>query len=226
MNLRYLIRALEPKLISVHDINFQSRTGAVVFNLNLYALYLLINDCGFVKAFKCADYVHIDGIGASIIVKIITGNYFTPIGYRQWGVRLLRDAVSSGIILIGGTVRENDFAKEVVSERYGVKSVTGINGYASKKEYFELITTNRNKFVVVGLGMPLQELLITELSREGHDKWFFACGGWIKQLGGFESETPRWVSRMKLEWLHRSLGRKNHFTQRVLKPLICILKNF
>jgi N-acetylglucosaminyldiphosphoundecaprenol N-acetyl-beta-D-mannosaminyltransferase len=226
MNLRNLIRELSPKFIDIYDINFYSKSGGVVLNLNLYGIYLLITNIEFEKSLRNSDYIHIDGVGAAVLVKIITGKYFKPVGYRQWGHRLLLCANSLGLVFIGGTARENLCAKKRVSEEYDSGSIEGVNGYMPKEEYFELIGSTPNKIIIVGLGMPKQELIITILSKRYADKWFFACGGWIKQLAGLESETPEWVSKLKLEWLHRSIGRKNHFNQRVMKPLICILKNF
>ena len=78
MNLRNLIRELSPKFIDIYDINFYSKTGGVVLNLNLYGIYLLITNIEFEKSLRNSDYIHIDGVGAAVLVKIITGKYFFP----------------------------------------------------------------------------------------------------------------------------------------------------
>jgi N-acetylglucosaminyldiphosphoundecaprenol N-acetyl-beta-D-mannosaminyltransferase len=226
LNVRNLILELSPKFIDVYAININQNEGRVVLNLNLYAIYLLITNDEFKKSLKNSDYIHIDGVGAALLIKIITGKYFKPVGYKYWGHHLLSCAKPLGLVFIGGTARENLRAMKRVSEEYDSSSIEGLNGYMLNEEYCELIGSTPNKIIIVGLGMPKQELIISILSKQYPDKWFFACGGWIKQLAGLESQTPEWISRLKLEWLHRSIGRKNHFKQRVMKPLICILKNF
>ena len=83
MKLRKLIHGLSAKFIDVNNIDLVSAPPSVVLNLNLYGLYLLITNSEFAVSLK-ADYIHLDGIGAAIIVKIITGKYYA-VGYRQWG---------------------------------------------------------------------------------------------------------------------------------------------
>ena len=226
MKLRKLIYELSAKFVDVNDINLVSAPPGIVLNLNLYGLYLLLTNSEFAVSLKKADYIHLDGIGAAIIVKIITGKYFKPVGYRQWGHLLLNCASTHGLLFIGGTAIENLSAVEKVSEQFNGALVEGVDGYLEKKNYLKIAKTSKSKIIVVGLGMPQQEILIKKLSEDCTGKWFFACGGWIKQLGGFEEETPKWISKLKLEWLHRSIGRKNHLNERVIKPLLCILKNF
>ena len=75
--------------------------------------------------------------------------------------------------------------------------VEGVDGYL-KKNYLKVAKTSKSKIIIVGLGMPQQEILIKKLSEDCTGKLFFACGGWIKQLGGFEEETPKWISKLKL----------------------------
>ena len=123
MTLRKLIREFSSKFIDVHDIDWSAKEGRVFLNLNLFGMYLLLTDLGFVSSLRRADYIHIDGIGAAFLIKVILGISYKPIGYRKWGHLLLEQSEHHGVIFIGGTQRESELAICRVRQLYNITNI-------------------------------------------------------------------------------------------------------
>jgi N-acetylglucosaminyldiphosphoundecaprenol N-acetyl-beta-D-mannosaminyltransferase len=57
--------------------------------------------------------------------------------------------------------------------------------------------------VLVGLGYPLQEEVISTLRPRLPHTWFLGCGAAINFVAGDHSRAPGWMQRGGLEWLYR-----------------------
>lgn len=226
MRLRHLIKKLEPKFSSIDEILNTTIPNGSYLNLNLYGLYLLIIDDNFRLSFFQSQKIHIDGIGASILIFLCTKRWFSAVGYRQWGYRIFKKFENRTILMIGGTQTESLNALANISFEFPSNTFHALNGYLDTNSYYELINHFPNSIVIVGMGMPNQEVFITTAIQKGYSNTFFACGGWIKQLAKHEKPVPCIFKAFKLEWLYRSLRRPGHFRTRVFLPLLCIIKNY
>jgi N-acetylglucosaminyldiphosphoundecaprenol N-acetyl-beta-D-mannosaminyltransferase len=59
------------------------------------------------------------------------------------------------------------------------------------------------ELVLVGLGFPKQEYLISELRPVCPQAWFIGVGISLSFLAGDVRRAPRWMQACGLEWLHR-----------------------
>lgn len=213
------------KISRIDLSSLQSRPGAVL-NLNLYALSLVIRDIEFRTAIERAEFLHLDGVGASLIVFLATGKWYSASGYRDWAMQMFEVFETKPFLLLGGTTDESTEAKKKILCRYPKANIDAIDGYQPIEFNLQKIQEIKSGVIVVGLGMPRQEALIDKAINSNQGNLFFACGGWIKQVAGFEEDVPRIYKTFKLEWLYRSMRRPGHFLERVLNPLICVSKNF
>ncbi len=228
MQLRNFFKEIETKVISSNDIvnkiSFETKS---VLNLNLYACYLALVDDDFCKAIKSADFVHLDGIGASVLFFLSTKVWVEPIGYKYWANHFFSGLSNSRVYILGGTQIENECALEELSKLYPSVSFVGRDGYGSYEELSTSVLNEELDYVFVGISMPNQEIFINKMLSSGHDKAsYFACGGWIKQIAGLEPPVPFIFRRLYLEWLYRSFMRRGHLKERVIWPLIKIASRF
>ena len=90
-----------------------------------------------------------------------------------------------------------------------------------------LVETSQPDLLIVGLGAPKQELWV-----HAHRHWLRAkvalcVGATIDFLAGEKTRAPRWMRRMRIEWLHRMLSEprrlaKRYFHDALLFPqLVC-----
>ena len=61
----------------------------------------------------------------------------------------------------------------------------------------------RPDFVIVGLGMPLQEEFLSRHWEELPTAIYAAVGGVIDQYSGIQKSAPRWLGPLGLEWAYR-----------------------
>ena len=147
---------------------------------------ILITNSEFAVSLKKADYIHLENIGAAIIVKIITGKYYKPVGFSAVVSIGLNCASIDGLLFIGGTVSENLSALEKVSDDLMALLLKVLMDILKKRISYKVAKTSKSKIIIPEIiGMPQQEILIKKLSEDCTGKWFFACGGWIKQLWRF-----------------------------------------
>lgn len=202
-----------------------SAEPGLVLNINLFALSLIVTNKDYRNVFQSARCIHIDSIGAAILAYFFLGKYFKPQGYRQWAHNIFQNTELHEIFFLGGTPIENSTALELVSRKYKEISVSGINGYTEEREIVSAVSATSACCVIVGMGMPKQELMIKKLYDIYPEKVYYAAGGWIKQLAGLEQDCPKLLTHLKLEWLHRSMGRRGHLTERVIRPLMIIFSD-
>ena len=197
----------------------------LVLNINLYALGMIVTNKDYRSLFDLARCVHVDSIGAAILTYFFLGRYFKPKGYRQWANNLFHDEKLNDFFFLGGTRTENSTALEVVGRKWKDIRLSGVDGYTEERKIISALSATDACCVIVGMGMPKQEFMMKKLHDVYPDKVYYAAGGWIKQLAGLEKECPKILIRLKLEWLHRSIGRRGHLTERVIKPLIIVLSD-
>lgn len=228
MQLRSFFKEIEGKVISSNDIVNKINSGTKsVLNLNLYACYLALVDDDFYKSIKSADWVHLDGIGASVLFFLVTKVWVKPIGYKYWTNDFFTNLSSVRVCILGGTKKENECAIEELSKLYPSVSFAGRDGYGSYEELSLSISNEKFDYAFVGISMPSQEVFISKMLSSGHDDvLYFACGGWIKQIAGLEPPVPFIFRRLYLEWLYRSFIRRGHLKERVIWPLIKIASRF
>jgi N-acetylglucosaminyldiphosphoundecaprenol N-acetyl-beta-D-mannosaminyltransferase len=80
--------------------------------------------------------------------------------------------------------------------------------------------------LVLGLGMPKQELWISQNCQQLTVPVALAVGGTIDFLAGEQMRAPRWIQSLKLEWLHRLATNPRRLAKRyaldaIYFPWIC-----
>jgi N-acetylglucosaminyldiphosphoundecaprenol N-acetyl-beta-D-mannosaminyltransferase len=65
------------------------------------------------------------------------------------------------------------------------------------------LTEFRPQLVLLGLGMPLQEQVLTRRLATLPPAVYCAVGGAIEQIAGIQKLAPRWLGRLGLEWAWR-----------------------
>jgi N-acetylglucosaminyldiphosphoundecaprenol N-acetyl-beta-D-mannosaminyltransferase len=71
--------------------------------------------------------------------------------------------------------------------------------------------------VLVGVGFPRQELLISSMRCDLPRSWFLGCGMAINFVAGEKPRAPEWMQRTGVEWLHRLAGEPGRLGERYLR---------
>lgn len=228
-SIKNYLKTVDDKIITSDTIkdHIKDGEGATVFNLNLYAVSLLVDNKDFFRAIDNADYLNVDGVGASILLFFLYGKWIQPIGYKYWMPGFLSCGISKKIFIFGGAENESIIAINKLRAMYPQHDFEGCHGYVDDNEFVESQDLSNYDYVIVGISMPKQEIIIDKfLCKIYQNTVFFSCGGWIKQVSGIEKPVPKIFQSLYLEWLYRSLHRPGHLKDRVICPILKIIRNF
>jgi len=156
-----------------------------------------------------ADYIIPDGHGITLGVKKRTGIHLDV----QTGVALVNTILCTGqysVYFLGGGPEIQDGLRQSLQERYPNCQVSGVrHGYFNDEEWTDIlreVTETRPDFIFVGMGYPKQEEVIQELSIHCARGCAVGVGGVFDILSGHKVLAPKWVRRIRLEWLFRGLS--------------------
>ena len=72
------------------------------------------------------------------------------------------------------------------------------------QEVVEFVEANPARFIILGCGMPREELLVSALRDSGRVGGTALCiGSGLEFLIGAQRRAPMWMQRAGLEWLYR-----------------------
>jgi exopolysaccharide biosynthesis WecB/TagA/CpsF family protein len=121
----------------------------------------------------------------------------------------------------------------VLQERYPGLSIAHYNppmGFigdeAEVARVVDFIVSHPARFVFLAVGSPRQEIVALRVRQRGGVTGIGLCiGNSLNFLAFPQSRSPRWVSRLHLEWLHRLLSDPGRLWRRYLvdKPAIFLM---
>lgn len=195
----------------------------VVFDfLNQHAGNLVMNDSQFRAAFLATDIILRDGVGVRLAMSIfgkssglnMNGTDFIPI---------LIDAFSQQHpqlpIIFFGTQEPwlQRGSRRLTATHPGPVVVTdgfrnGEHYCAAAKHYADTF-----KLIVLGMGMPKQELIAQQLKHAGIGPAVIVCGGAIIDFAaGKVTRAPSWIRTLGMEWLYRLVNEPRRLFKRYI----------
>ena len=183
---------------------------SAVFYANAHAVNLAARDDAFREALEAADLVFCDGKAVQWASRILgdpVPERFTP---PDWIDDLCALAVErrARLFFLGGAEGIAKRAAARLRERHRGLEVGTHHGYfdpegESGARVVELINAYRPQFLLVGMGMPRQELWIHRHRDRLEAGVGMAVGGMFDYVSGSLWRAPGWVTDHGLEWLAR-----------------------
>jgi N-acetylglucosaminyldiphosphoundecaprenol N-acetyl-beta-D-mannosaminyltransferase len=154
----------------------------------------------------------------------------TPLPERIAGSSLLRPlaqraaAESRRIYFLGGEGRTAEAAAHQLASEFPGLAVAGFSSPwlptepddAAVEPTRQALTEARPDIVLVALGSPKQEWLISKLRRSLPACWFIGVGMSFSFTTGHRSRAPVWMQRTGLEWVHRLASEPKRLGRRYL----------
>lgn len=199
--LRSIIDGSEPRILSF---------------LNAHAVNLCWNSDTNIKAFCASDLLLRDGVGLQLL---LTGLRQSP-GRNMNGTdlipRLMNELKGKRVALWGSQDFFVSKAAEVLRAR-GHSLVSVENGFHGAEHYLSLFEQHRPEIVLLGMGMPKQELLASRLKHIATCPCIIINGGAIIDfMSGRHPRAPVWVQKFGLEWAYRLLREPKRLANRYL----------
>jgi N-acetylglucosaminyldiphosphoundecaprenol N-acetyl-beta-D-mannosaminyltransferase len=209
------------------DTLSKPKAPTVLGFVNAHAMNLVATNPDYYRALSNANVLLRDGSGMTILFRRLglapglnmNGTDFIP--------KLLA-AFKGRRVAFWGT--EEPFLTDAVrqsQESFGVDVVSVHHGFDEMDAYLMLARQFQPELIVLGMGMPKQEVVAARLAANGVP-CLIVCGGAILDfLGGKVSRAPQWVRRLGCEWLFRLLREPKRLFQRyVLGNPLFLLRAF
>jgi N-acetylglucosaminyldiphosphoundecaprenol N-acetyl-beta-D-mannosaminyltransferase len=189
--------------------------GAVIANHNLHSLYLAGKSPAVRAFFAAADLVEVDSTPLILWARLIgrSSRPFHRCTYLDWRDLFWARAQAEGwrVFFVGGAPGVADKAREAILADFPDVNLAVHHGYfdaaagsAENAAVVEAINAFAPQILLVGMGMPRQEVWVLE----NHPALTAPCasftvGGAFDYEAGAQKAAPRWMGRLGVEWLFR-----------------------
>lgn len=203
-------------------------------------IYTFLNPVSYLLALENKElFGRFDGIFAdgSILVFAIRLLYGKRITRRSFDmtsiVPKLFDYVTENdktIYIVASKQEVVEKAVGIIKKSYPAVKIMGYrNGYFSSEEEMRMeiehIVELNPDFLIVGMGVLMQEDFLLRVNRNGYLGVGFTCGGFIHQTSKNEiNYYPRWVNKMNMRFIYRMYKEKHTRKRYLLAAFLFPLK--
>lgn len=201
-----------------------------VVTANASIVVKAVEDKSYKQAVEKADLIFPDGIGVVWAIKKVHKKQSQRITGIDTMIELCKIAEQRNwrVFLLGARPEVVAKAAENLNKQFNGIVHGYYHGYFMNDEPVEIINKSKADLVFVGMGVPKQELWISEnLSKIGA-VFAMGVGGSFDVISGFKKRAPRFIQKIHLEWLYRFLQSpldKKNVPRDVLKFIKIVLSN-
>ncbi len=131
---------------------------------------------------------------------------------KGWRIFYLGSA--PGIAKHGTEKLQQEYPELKISTAHGF--FDPIPGDNDNEMVIEAINDYQPDILMVGMGMPRQEIWVLNNLEKLHAKVILTCGACMDYIAGEIPTPPRWMGRVGLEWLYRLLSEPGRLWKRYL----------
>jgi exopolysaccharide biosynthesis WecB/TagA/CpsF family protein len=196
------IRSVESGLKPLLDEMFAERSCVVSF-VNAHAVNLACEDSAFLGSLMRADMLLRDGLGVKILMKAVDRKPGLNMNGTDLIPQIIAASQSQAIALYGSTSEAAEAAAGAI-RRMGAANVTHYDGFQTIDRYVERVNADRPRVIVLGMGMPKQELVADAIIRGCPGPILILNGGAILDfMSGRFKRAPVPIRSIGMEWLFR-----------------------
>jgi exopolysaccharide biosynthesis WecB/TagA/CpsF family protein len=189
--------------IKLIEKEISQNTVSIVSFLNAHAYTLANKSNEFLDCLLTCDLLFRDGIGAKFLLK----KYNKTIGYNANGTDLipliLREFHSYKFCFIGTESPYIENAAELCKQN-GNKVIATMDGFQDTNTMMSFVEQHKPDILILGMGMPKQELFSRELQKNYKQPLVVVNGGAIFDfLANRVKRAPELFRRLNIEWLYR-----------------------
>jgi N-acetylglucosaminyldiphosphoundecaprenol N-acetyl-beta-D-mannosaminyltransferase len=186
----------------------KSRQGAHVVTINAEMTMQARQNQDLANIIQKADLVVPDGSGVVLYLRSQGENINRCPGI-ELAERVVQIAVENKkqIFLIGGAPNVVDTVATGWRKKWTAIAIAGMHhGYfddAIEQQICEQLQSSQPDLILVGLGVPRQELWIQKHRHLCANAVWIGVGGSFDIWAGEKNRAPKWMSNNHLEWLYR-----------------------
>jgi len=188
----------------------------VVSFVNAHAMNLACRKAEFFHALRSADLLLRDGAGTQILLKAVGKDPGLNMNGTDFIPKMILANKHQPIVLFGSTA-QTAAAAAAWLEHNGVQQVTHCDGFRPPEYYLQMLRAQQPRIVILGMGMPKQELLSAMLAEQLPGPLLIVNGGAILDFMARRfKRAPKLMRKLGLEWLYRLLLEPSRLWRRYL----------
>lgn len=181
--------------------------------INAHAVNLLFKNANFLHSINDSSIVLRDGIGVKILFKLLKLDAGLNMNGTDFIPKLVL-ACKENIALYGTNHETVSLVREILKNK-GLNVVSAHHGFEAFEYYVEEIKLKKPRLVLLGMGMPKQEILSKKIKDEIDFKCLIINGGAILDfMSGNVKRAPIWMRKLGLEWFYRFLSEPKRLFKR------------
>ncbi len=163
-------------------------------------------------------YIYMDGIGVFLALKFLGLKNVQKFNASDLNERILNNYKASNdkIFIVGSKFSEMDIN---FIKNKGVNVCGYQNGFFTSKEEQRIINnimTQDPKVIIIGMGVPKQELFASKLNEYLDNKIIICVGNFLEFYVGKIKRIPKHFRNLGLEWLYRTIQEPSRLWKRYL----------
>ena len=195
--------------------------------LNLNAISLSQNNRPFKGLLLASDYLFRDGVGVEIIMKQVLQKPGLNMNGTDFIPRILAAfGPETSLALFGSRDQALSGAAAILRDQ-GFAAIEQLDGFQDVQSYVDALRSSKAQLVVLGMGMPKQELVARAIAAEpafvGRDLIIINGGAIIDFVSGQITRAPVWMRKFKLEWLYRVSKEPTRLCWRLMAALSTLI---
>lgn len=176
--------------------------------LNAHCFNVAQEDSAYRKALDECSFLLNDGIGVDIAAKLIGMQFKENLNGTDLIPEIMSHLAKKGMSIFCYGAREDviqQAVKNIETALPDVRIAGFSDGYVDPaSDIVRKINKSGAEVVILGLGVPMQELWVHQYAAEVRCARVFICGGAIFDfLSGSARRAPVWMRNLRLEWLFR-----------------------
>jgi len=197
--------------------------------INAHCINVASGDRNYRHALRRSDMLLPDGIGMRLAARLAGRSMVENLnGTDLFPVLCARAAVCSlPIFLLGGQPGVAEATAAAMRERYPGLDIAGVRdgftGIANDQDVIDAINASGAKIVLVGLGVPHQELWISRMAPALRAPVLMGVGGLFDYYSGRIARAPALLRAIGLEWAWRLAQEPRRLARRYLVGNIAFL---
>jgi exopolysaccharide biosynthesis WecB/TagA/CpsF family protein len=202
-------------------VRLKEKKPSRLFFANPHAIMCARKNENFLAAFQQAELVLNDGVGIDIAAWMLRQPLFPCDLKGADFIPKLLSREQGGLFLIGPSRELLEKAAPIFGKQFPSTPLLGMcDGYTEEAEtILRVIEEAKPEILLVTMGMPVQELFITEnwprLVRSGV-RLAIGGGAVIDFIAGKIPRAPKWMRRAHIEWLYRLIREPTRLAHRYL----------
>jgi len=201
-----------------HFVTGKIRAGekAIIANHNLHSLYLIQKNDEIREFFNRADLIEVDSMPLIFWARVNgrPSRRFHRATYLDWRDEFWDKVVEQGwrVFFLGSEPGVAEVARERILSQWPDVQLATHHGYfdmapdsAENAKVVDQINAFGADIVLVGMGMPRQEIWILRNLDALTACVSFTVGGAFDYEAGVQKPAPRWLGQYGVEWAYRLL---------------------